>query len=143
MPGLPLSGVWGKPETLTVANPGAGVLLSVPVPVAEQWWVYSVSFLFTASGVAANRLLRLEVDSAGVLVNSSTKSTANHTAGLAIRYFFQVGMADFATFSDARYFRQLPPLMLPPSVTITIQVDNLDPGDAFTNARVVLHRSYL
>jgi len=143
MTGYPQSGVWGKPETVSIGNPGAGVLLTTTVPANESWWFWMLSFTFTASGVPGNRFLKLEIQNGGVVVQASPKSTAAVTAGLTIRFFYQLELPASAGFVDGRWFQQMPVTLLPPSMLLTMQVDAFDAGDTFTDSRLVISRSYL
>lgn len=133
----------GSPGTIwrriySIANPAAGVDITVPVPPHRAWQLLGVSVTLTASASAGNRLPALTLRDASNVTLAQIVSPTAITATLAPRVSWVTGLgaANVVAASFATLTLPTPCYMLSAeSLTIT---GHTDAGDTWTNCRVTV-----
>ena len=147
MSGLPLSGVWGKPEVVKPGNPAAGTFFGIAVPANEQWFVWSVAITLATEGTAGNRGAIVQCEAGGIQLFQMHFKIAQPASTVA-QYFFQLELPDDTVFEAIppiinRAHFQMPKIVLPPSSTLFVIVLIEKPLDQLSNPALVISRSYL
>jgi hypothetical protein len=122
----------GDPKTVEPGNPAAGANFGVTVPAGENWQILSVAAKLVADANIANRNVILRLTTAGGRPMGYTTWGFAQTAGLTIRYLFQLQGQTLTVPTDARVFYPLPVLWCPPSSLFEIAVIGIQVGDQFS-----------
>lgn len=124
----------------TVANPGAGNELVVPVPSGEDWRFLALRATFTASAAVANRTPGIVFDDqtgVGIEITSAFQITA----GLQFRVCWVGDLANSFTSGTAGVLSlTAPQVVLPTAWRIRTLTPGLDVGDAWSAITVFFER---
>lgn len=128
-------------EVISLGAPAAGAALTYTVVGAVQIEVLSVSFTYTASGNAANRIPFVAfLDQSGV--SFGTFGTPYKlVASDAARVSFGVGVSQFGADSAARLGAGIPLLRLQDGLQVQLSATAINATDAITNARLYVRQA--
>ena len=131
----------GEIKVVTVADPGAGVAPSIPVPAGKIWRLAAMAFTFTTSAAVGDRQIQLIVkDSTGEEVLERGSRYAQ-VASRTLKHIFAPNTANvWGDDSAGRAVIPLPDnLLLPDDTSIDIEVvATFDAGDAFSRIRLLV-----
>jgi len=124
-------------QVLTPANPAAGVAFSVTVPSGEHWFVRSIGYVYTSSGVAANRYQLIEA-SVGAVVLWRTGHPTPQNPGVAVHWTAQLGVGQWRTNLDGGW--PLGSTFVPSGYQLLAYAREIQAGDQISNVRIVYER---
>ena len=124
-------------QTLSPANPAAGAPFTVTVPTGEHWFVRSISWVYTSSGVAANRYQLVEASLGGVVLWRTGHPTAQNP-GVAVNWTAQLGVGQWRTNLDGGF--PLGSTFVPQGWQLLAYSREIQGGDAITNVRIIYER---
>lgn len=133
----------GAPGTLyrriiTVADPGAGVDVSVPVPPHKAWHLLGVASVLTASAAAGNRFPKLTLLDAGGVTLGAIASPTAITANLAPSVSWLPGTGAAVVVAASYATLTLPgEWYMQPGESLTLS-GHTDAGDAWSAIRVTV-----
>lgn len=126
----------GSRVPVTLSSPAAGQPLTVPVPASVEWEVLSLSFTYTASAAAANRVPFVQfLDQSNVPfceVATPFLLVANNVA----RVTFGVGIVQFGANSAVRLGAGIPAMRLGDGLRISVGATAMGVADTITSARL-------
>ena len=125
---------------VALGSPAAGSALTYTVAPAEEILVLSVSFTFTASAQAANRIPFLQfLDQSGTAV-ADVATPYKLIATNAARVTFGVGMFQFGADSAARIGAGIPAIILSDGMQVSLSATAIDAADTITAARMYVRQ---
>lgn len=126
----------GAHEVVGLSSPAAGAALTYIVPGAVQQQVLSVSFTYTASAQAANRVPFVRFLDAGGVPFCDVGTPYVLVASDSSRVTFGVGVQQFGADSAARIGAAIPEMWLQDGLRLQISATAIDAADTITNARL-------
>jgi len=130
----------GEQEPVTLGAPAAGAALTYTIPGSVELEVLSISFTYTASGNAADRIPFLQfLDTSGVSVGDYG-TPYKLVASDASRVTFAVGIQSFGADSAVRMGTGIPPLRLGDGMRVRVTATAIDAADTITAARMYVRQ---
>lgn len=116
----------------TLANPGAGQQISLPVTSGETWRLQSVAATFTTSGVAGSRVIGWNIkDATGNIVYQFKLPVQTFAASKTV--LFSVGIGGLSqSVADQVSMSALPDILMGSGWTFNTVVSSGDAGDAWS-----------
>ena len=127
-------------EPVALGSPAAGSALTYTVPPANEVLVVAVSFTFTASAQAANRIPFVQfLDQTGTAV-AEVATPYKLIATNASRVTFGVGIVQFGADSAVRIGAGIPAIVLSDGMQLSLSATAIDAADTITAARMYVRQ---
>lgn len=126
------------------ANPGAGVNLSITIPINRLWRINTIQFTFSTNATVIGRIVKLEIDN-GTTTFCGTVAEIAQGQDTIQQYRFMIGWPGLGTsLSNAVVWPVelgttndfLPSLYLPAGYRVRTVITNLQATDSITNPKI-------
>lgn len=130
----------GTDIVISSANPAAGADISLQFPAIVHTKIKSIMFSFVTAVAVADRRVRLRIN-VGATIYFEYVCTTTQAASLTYKYVFApFGTAEVLTSTTVHC--PIPELDVPPGVSISTSIDNLQAADDVSAAIIINNRRF-
>jgi hypothetical protein len=131
-----INNVHGRIFSFTTADPAAGAEISHVVPARRRWIIHALHFTLVTDVTVIDRFIRLRLSDEGGILFHRVAATAQG-ASKTVFYSFANVAHDEVIAADKRTY-SLPPIPLMAGYTIVTSTTNLQAGDDYSIARLII-----